>query len=162
MDGLIADFKASKFRYLHLSCHATTKWIEVGEKQVSNQELAGLLKGGMTNKRLFMSACHGANFDLAKKVITDSGAMSLIGTPVILYFNKSVLFWPSFYHIMNEIDSRVMKRKVLISTLQRYTDLFEVAINYYNRIKSGPKAVRRLKIRAGQLPSDKRLDLKVK
>ena len=159
-ERLIEEFKSSEFRYLHVSCHADKEGIAVGDEDISNQRLAELLKGGMDNKRLFMSACQGANRDLAKRIITETGAMSLIGSPVDLYFNKSVLFWPSFYHIMNELDESVMRRKVLIRTLQRCTDLFGVAINYYSRIKREPKAIRRLKIRAGKPASDIRLHFK--
>ena len=159
-ERLIEEFKSSEFRYLHLSCHADKEGIAVGGEEISNQRLADLLKGGMDNKRLFMSACQGANLDLARKMITETGAMSLIGSPVDLYFDKSVLFWPSFYHIMNELDERFMRRKVLIRTLQRCTDLFGVAINYYSRIKRDPKAMRRLKIRAAKPAVDVRLSFK--
>jgi len=153
----VSDFKKSNFRYLHLSCHADAAGLEIEGQDYSNQRLADLLKDGMDNKRLFMSACQGANRNLAKKIINGCNAASLIGTPVKLYFDKSVLFWPSFYHLINEIDQVKMNRKLLISTLQKCTDLFGVAINYYSKINVSPNALRRLKIRKGQPPTDERL-----
>jgi hypothetical protein len=157
---LIEEFKSSAFRYLHLSCHADRTGLEIGGEEVTNERLAELLTGGFDKKRLFMSACQGANRDLAKRVITESGAMSLIGTPVDLYFNKSVLFWPSFYHIINELDTGKMTRKMLIATLQKCTDLFGVPINYYSKIRQVPRAMRRLKIRKGKPAADDRLNFK--
>jgi hypothetical protein len=155
----IEEFKSSGYRYLHLSCHADQKGIQINGEDISNQELADLLKGALTGKRLFMSACKGANRDLANKVITLCGSNSLIGSPINLRFDKSVLFWPSFYHIMNEMDEKIMKRKYLISSLQKCTDLFNVPINYYSKIKNEPNSMRRLKVRPLKLPDDVRLTI---
>jgi hypothetical protein len=157
-ERLLEEFKKSNFRYLHLSCHADSKGLEIDGEDYTNQRLANFLKGGMNNKRLFMSACQGANRSLANKVIIGSGAMSLIGTPTDLYFDKAVLFWPSFYHVINKLDSEHMNRKILIKTLQKCTDLFGVQINYYSKIKKEPKALRCLKIRNGKMPDDQRID----
>ena len=156
----IEEFKSSGYRYLHLSCHADQKGIQINGEDISNQELADLLKSALTGKRLFMFACKGANRDIANKVIKLCGSNSLIGSPTNLRFDKSVLFWPSFYHIMNELDEKIMKRKYLVSSLQKCTDLFNVPINYYSKIKNAPNAMRRLKIRPGKLPVDDRLTSK--
>lgn len=156
----VEEFKKSNFRYLHLSCHADRKGLEIEGQNYSNQSLANLLNDGMYDKRLFMSACQGGNRELAKKVITDSKAMSVIGTPMDLYFHKAALFWPSFYHLMEEIDSQKMSRKMLISTLQKCTDLFGVPINYYSKITTMPKSIRRLKIRTGKQAMGERIDFK--
>lgn len=150
----IEEFKLSRYRYLHLSCHADQKGIPINGEDIDNQTLADLLKGALTGKRLFMSACKGANRDLANKIITLCGANSLIGSPMNLRFDKSVLFWPSFYHIMNELDEKIMNRKYLIDSLQKCTDLFNVPINYYSKVKNAPNAMRRLKIRPGKLPEN--------
>lgn len=155
--GFIEEFKSSGYRYLHLSCHADQKGIQVNGDDISNQALADLLTGALNGKRLFMSACKGANRDLANKVIRLCGANSLIGSPTNLRFDKSVLFWPSFYHIMYELDEKIMKRKYLVSSLQKCTDLFNVPINYYSKIKNAPDSIRRLKIRPAMLPVDDRL-----
>jgi hypothetical protein len=154
---LIQDFKTSQFRYLHLSCHANRLGIEINGEGISNKDLNDLLKGGLLNKRVFMSACKGANRDLGKKLILSCGANSLIGTPVDLYFDKAVLFWPSFYHIINELDQKRMKRIHLIKSLQQCVDLFNIPINYYSKIKKDKTAIRRLKIRSGKPAVDNRL-----
>jgi len=52
----IGEFKTSNFRYLHLSCHADKDGLEIGGEEITNETLAGMLAGGMNNKRLFMSA----------------------------------------------------------------------------------------------------------
>jgi len=58
---------------------------------------------------------------------------------------------------MNELYERFVRRKVLIRTLQKCTDLFGVAINYYSRMKRDPNAIRRLKIRAAKPAAEVRL-----
>lgn len=147
--SFIEDFKTSQFRYLHISCHADKKGLEIDGEDFSNEALQDLLKGGLKNKRVFMSACQGANKDLASRLLVDCEAYSLIGTPVDLDFDKSVLFWPSFYHIINEYDQQKMKRDFLIETLQKCVDMFGVPINYYSKIKNTTTHLRRLKVRRG-------------
>lgn len=159
-ENQLEEFKKSNFRYLHLSFHADETGLEIEGEDYSNKRLADLLSGGMDNKRLFMSTCKGANRNLAKKIITGSGAMSLCGSPTDFYFDKAVLFWPSFYHLMREIDVNAMTKTMIVNTLQKCTDLFGVPINYYSKIKSMPKSIRRLKIRTGKQATRERIDFK--
>jgi hypothetical protein len=89
-------FKKSNMRYLHLSCHADEQGIEINSDFISNKELQDMFDGILNKRRIFMSACKGANRDLATRVIMANGAYSLIGTPINLRFDKSALFWPAF------------------------------------------------------------------
>ncbi len=156
------DFNKSNYRYLHLSCHAHESGIEINGDSITNRELQVFTKNITRNKRLFLSACKGANGDLASKIIVANQANSLIGTPINLRFDKSVLFWPSFYHTLNEIDSKKMRKKDIIDVLKKCVDLFKVPINYYSRINGDNNFLWRLKIRENQILDNSKIKRKYK
>lgn len=158
---LLKDFKTSKFRYLHISCHANSSSIEIHGEIISNEELQKML-GLINDKRIFMSACQAANRELANLLIAKSGVLSLIGTPLDLNFDKAALFWPSFYHVMKDLDENKMSREHLKKTLQQCVNLFNVAINYYSKIKEVPTYIRRLKIRPEKRLDNRKLIVKFK
>lgn len=156
----LIDFNKSNYRYLHLSCHADETGIEINGKSITNTKLQGITKNIIRNKRLFLSACKGANRDLATKIIIANQAYSLIGTPINLRFDKSVLFWPSFYHTMNEIDSLKMRKQDIIDVLKKCVDLFKVPINYYSKINGDSNFLWRLKIRENQKLDNRKIKRK--
>lgn len=100
----LQEFEASHYRYLHLSCHADLDGIEINGEEISYDTLSSLLGNKLVGKRLFLSACRAGNIDFAARAIYKNRAISIIGTPTDLYFKKSVLFWPVFYHVIHEID----------------------------------------------------------
>lgn len=74
-------------------------------------------------------------------------------------FTKSVLFCPSFYHIVNEYDQNKMRREALIETLQKCVDMFGIPINYYSKINNTTTYIRRLKIRRGLAIENKKISV---
>ncbi|MBB5638243.1 hypothetical protein HDE68_004172 [Pedobacter cryoconitis] len=144
---LIADFKISRFKYLHISCHADEEGIQINGNDISNSEFSEALNGTLRNRRLFMSACRAANDDLAARVITVCGAYSLIGTGIDLRFVTSAVFWPAFYHVMKEIDAGAMSRADLKAKLKQCAVLFGFPIRYYSYLKADRKgSIRKLEI----------------
>jgi len=147
---LIKDFSKSNFRYLHLSCHADREGFEINGDELSNGDFQKMTLKHLVNKRVFLSACKGGNLELASHLILKNKAYSVIGTPENLRFDKSVLFWPSFYHAMNEIDNKRMTKKSIIHVLKKCVDLFEVPINYYSKIENDSQNLWRLRLRSNQ------------
>jgi hypothetical protein len=145
----IKEFNASKFRYLHISCHADETGFEINGEKISNSEFQSMTKKVLTNKRVFLSACKGANRDIASKIIISNKAYSLIGIPIDIYFDKSAIFWPTFYHLINEVDKKAMKRDLIIDIAKKCVNLLNVPINYYSRINNSSTHIRRLKFRQG-------------
>lgn len=143
-------FSVSGYRYLHISCHADESGIEINGDLITNEELQQITAKYLINKRVFLSACKGANLDIASKLIINNEALSVIGTPTNLRFDKSVLFWPSFYHAMNEIDNTKMRKEDIKSILRKCVDLFEIPINYYSKHLKSKRFMWRLKIRYNQ------------
>jgi len=140
-------FIISKYRYLHISCHADEYGIEINGDSISNEELQKLTSAHLKDKRIFLSACKGANLDLASKLIIQNHVLSVIGTPTDLRFDKSVLFWPSFYHAISEIDNTKMKKNDIRDILRKCVDLFEIPINFYSKYLTSKDYLWRLKIR---------------
>jgi hypothetical protein len=143
----LIDFNNLEYRYLHISCHADATGFEINGDKISNFKIQSLTKNIISNKRLFLSACKGANKDLASRIIVGNNAYSLLGIPINLYFDKSALFWPSFYHLINEIDSKKMSRENIIDIVKKCVNLFKIPVNYYSRINNSKTHLRRLKIR---------------
>lgn len=160
VERFILDFKSNNFRYLHLSCHADQTGLIINGESFLNSRIENLLLGGLENKRVFISACRGGNRELGEALVGRCWAYSLIGTPIDLPFEKSVVFWPSFYHLMNEIDGSKMRREDIKVTLKSCVELFGVPINYYSRIDSG--YIRRLKVRKGKPTNNMKLAIKMK
>ncbi|MFZ1291904.1 MAG: hypothetical protein WAR79_17535 [Melioribacteraceae bacterium] len=153
----INEFKNSNFRYLHLSCHSDMEGIEINGENISNYELSILLKNKITRKLIFLSACQGSNRMMASALIIKCGGQSLIGTPVDLSFDKAALFWPSFYHVINNLDKTKMNKQNLDLVLKRCVDLFEIPINYYHGIKDYPDYLRRYKFRSNKRTSNNKI-----
>jgi hypothetical protein len=151
----IRNFAVSKFRYLHISSHADQLGFEINSEEVANFEFQKMTQRCLKNKRVFLSVCEGANRDLASRIISKNRAYSLVGIPIKVPFDKSALFWPSFYHLLNELDEHKMKRDDMINILKKLVKLFGIPINYYSRIDSSNKYIRRFKIRDSSMDNRK-------
>ena len=131
----INDFNKSNFRYLYISCHADENGFEINGDEITNIEFMQITKNCLINKRIFLSACKGANDQLASYLITQNKAYSLIGVPANIDVDKSALFWPLFFHVINEVDDEKMKRKSIVSVIKKLVKLLNIPISYYSKIK---------------------------
>ena len=145
----ITAFNKSGFRYLHLSCHANFDGIEIGGEFINNSELLTILKGNISGRRVFFSACEASNLKIATIVIDKCRGQSVVGPPVKIDEDKAALFWPSFYFAINKFDSESMNQISIATSLQKCVDLFDVPANYYFRSKK-KGYVKRSKVRANQ------------
>ena len=156
----IEKFAESRFRYLHISCHADFKGLKLTNEEVSNKEFGEIINDKIKNRRIFLSACKGGNRNLASIAIKN-GAYSLIGSPIDLHFDKAALFWASFFHVINEFDDEKMKKAEIRYVLKSCVELFYIPINYYTYIeKSRDKIMRRLKIRPEQKTDNRKMKMK--
>ncbi len=154
----ISEFNKSGYRYLHVSCHADLDSIEIGGEVIDYSELKSILKGDITGRRVFFSACEASNLKSATVIINKCNGLSVVGPPVKVDEDKAALFWPSFYYAINRIDSESMKRKGLRNTLQRCVDLFDAPINFYARSKIR-EHMKRYKIRARKTMDSKSVQI---
>jgi hypothetical protein len=155
----IRRFKKSEFRYLHISCHSDKNGIEIDGEEITNKELIRIFKNKIIGRRLFLSACQGSNKKMATVVLTKCGGQSLIGTPTDLHFDKAALFWPSFYHVINNIDKKGMNKRSISSALKKCVELFEIPINYYHKIENEKEYLRCYKFRYNKETSNRKISV---
>ena len=159
LNKAIEEFGRSGFRYLHFSFHGDYTGIQLTNNYLTNSEFVDIIKNHLMDIRVFISACKGGNRELSGKIIKH-GATSAIGIPLNVSFDKTTLFWPSFYHVINEHNIDAMKRVDIIGFLEACSGLFKVPINYYSFIKKHRTSkFRRVKIRKGQLTENKILNM---
>ena len=76
----VTQFGKSRYRYLHISCHAdTTGMCTTNQDDIDFDELGKILNPHLTGRRLFVSACEMVHIDLARAIIPESGCFSVIG-----------------------------------------------------------------------------------
>jgi hypothetical protein len=160
LNSRLTDFSESRFRYLHISCHADSNGLELTNDNLSNEEFGKMIKGKIKNRRIFFSACKAGNLKLASIAIKN-GAYSLVGSPIDLHFVKHALFWASFFHVINEYDNNKMKKAEINYFLKACVNLFYIPINYYAYIeKHRTEKLRSIKIRPEMKTVNKILKIK--
>lgn len=127
----LKKFRDSGYRYLHLSCHGNINGIETTLDSISSVELAGMMKGLMKNRRLFVSACE-VGTELFSTVISgqNKGMYSIAAPSVKIRFDHAVAFWTSFYVKAFTIDASTMKRKTIRAALRKLCVLFEIDFHW--------------------------------
>lgn len=132
----IEQFSASRYRYLHLSCHGDTKGLcTTNQEEIDCDKLASLLQPHMEGRRLFVSACKMVHSDLAKAVIPASGCNSVVGPTENIAFTDSAVVWAAVYHLVFSEDTHRITRGNLQEKLKKACQLFEVSFAYYAKTR---------------------------
>jgi hypothetical protein len=134
-EKIIEEFEDSSYRFLHLSCHADNKGIELTYEDVDFDELDLMLGHALHHRRLFLSACKVAAFELAEHFIPKYHCFSVIGTPDEIDYDRAAIFWSSFYYLMYFNDPKQMVQADILPTLLKVSDTFNVNLNYFSIIK---------------------------
>ena len=106
------------------------------QDEIDFDELADILGPHLRYRRLFLSACSMVREDLARKIIPNSGCLSVVGPIKDIYFSDATVVWSSVYHLMFSQNERSMRRSVLKDRLQRVCELFDVEFGFYARSRS--------------------------
>lgn len=140
-------FKESNYRYLHISCHGNSEALYTTLDQLPFPELGRIINPFLAGRRVFVSACHAVNRDLARAIIPSSGCYSVVGPIDDIYFGHAAIIWASFYHLMFELDRKKMKRREMLNTLTKLVQMFDVPLDYFSISKKSPNGYKRTKIR---------------
>lgn len=98
LQHLVGLFRASKCRFLHVSVHANSESIEIGEGELKYDEFAEMFRDHLKLRRLFVSACEVGNSKFVDAVASRNKGMHSIVAPVdVVRLDKSSAFWTSFY-----------------------------------------------------------------
>lgn len=142
LEKIIEEFEDSSYRFLHLSCHADSEGIALTYEDVDFDELDLLIGHYLYHRRLFLSACEVAVFELAEHFIPKYHCFSVIGTPDTIDYDKAAIFWSSFYYLMYSNDQKQMVQADILPTLLKVSETFNVNLNYFSIIKdSNPKSM---------------------
>ncbi len=127
-------FRASGYRYLHLSCHGDEQVLQFTFGQTTYSDFSAIFEKKLNNRRLFISGCSLGNEVFAKAVFEKSGGMYSVTAPTRkVFFSQTSSFWPAFYYMMHAWDTETMKRERLSQVLERLTEVFEMPMAHFFR-----------------------------
>ena len=128
---LLALFRQSRYRYLHISSHANKSSIATTNGGLSYAEFAGLFKGHLMQKRLFFSACQVGNQKFLNEISKGNNKMySVVAPAENIDFDHAVAIWAAFYVSMFAENERAMKSSYIKERIKALTSLFPVDFFY--------------------------------
>ena len=146
LEHVIKKFDESEFGFLHIACHGNERELVLTFDHIDFDELDLIIGDQLYHRRLFLSACKVARFELAQNFIPKYHCYSVIGSPDIIDYDKAAVFWSSFYYLMHDVNQEGMPQKDIIPTLENITRTFNIKLNYYAIIKnSNPKSIDHLR-----------------
>lgn len=147
----IENFRASKYRYLHISAHGNPNGMSTtNQDHLSYKQMANLLSGSLQRKRLFISACSMVHARMAKEIIPATKCYSIIGPAEDIEFTSAAVFWPTIYHLMFSIDDEAMKQNNLKRHLDQAASLFNIDIRYFSKSASAPNKYKEILLKKGR------------
>ena len=145
LEKILVLFDDSRYRYLHLSCHANRHAMDTTFDPVSFGELGEMLRPCIRNRRVFVSACEMANSQLAGELLPGTGCYSLIGPARGIGFVDAAAFWVSFYHLMFKLNPRRMKHVELKRRIGELSALYEESFHYFAASGKSDEGFRRVR-----------------
>jgi hypothetical protein len=132
------EFKRSKFRYLHLSCHGSRNTIELTLDSIPFRDLTSIIAPYLRGRRLFFSACSVVNRLLADSLMPRTRCYSIIGPCRDISFGDALLMWATFYHLaFRDKDELKLIGGKIRWALRRVNYSFGQEFRYYRRIEGG-------------------------
>jgi hypothetical protein len=130
---VLHKFNQSRYRYLHLSCHADKESMTTTIDEVAFKELAKMLKGNSAHCRVFLSACSMATEEFAEAIFSETDFISVLGPTEDIPFGDAVVFWSSLYHMMFKQDPDRMEGAFLRSTAQALVNVHGIRLKYFGK-----------------------------
>lgn len=131
LKSVLGFFEESRYRYLHLSCHANDESMATTLDDIPFADLGKMLKGRLDGRRVFLSACSMASEKLAAELMPDSGCFSILGPSEDVIISNSAIMWASLYHLMFRADHQVMKRATLQEKAHIVGEAFGIRLNLF-------------------------------
>lgn len=98
LPNLLALFKQSNYRFLHVSCHASMDAVATTNERIPYAEFAALLAGFLPLRRAFFSACELGNELFSTVLASRNKGMHSIAAPAEkIYFDHAAAIWMAFY-----------------------------------------------------------------
>ncbi|MEN5149129.1 hypothetical protein [Pseudomonas orientalis] len=128
---LLKIFKESKYRFFHMSAHASLDKIYTNKDFFTYPEFAQMCKGYLKERRAFFSACELGNeiftFCLSG---TNKGMHSIVAPAEEIQFDHAAAIWSAFYVSVFAANSQSMRHVDIISRLKILGSLFPVDFHF--------------------------------
>jgi hypothetical protein len=124
---LIALFRESGYRYLHISSHASATHISSAYESISYSEFAAYFNGQLKSRRVFVSACQIGNKEFVEALSARNKGMHSVAAPRIdIQFDHAAALWSAFYISMFSEDGAKMNSTNIQKRLEIMMYLFPV------------------------------------
>lgn len=128
---LVGLFRESRYRYLHISSHASTTEIGTTEGSLTYERFARIFEGHLKLRRLFFSACEVGNSDFVNAVSgKNKGMHSIVAPAEAIQFDYAAALWSAFYISMFGANEKAMKRANIEMRLRALRALFPVDFSF--------------------------------
>lgn len=131
LEVYVNDFRKSRYRYLHISCHGAKDRIATTLDQIPFEHLSAILLPNLDHRRLFLSSCLATNQDLADMILPYGECYSIIGHDVEVNIDAAAIFWTSFYFAILESHPVKMTRSDIKKVLKTCSRLYHVPVKYF-------------------------------
>lgn len=127
---LAAEFDASFYRYLHISCHGSETTLNTTLDSIEYAEFSEIFKDSLKGRRLFVSACS-AGSDFFAEIMggNNRGLISVAAPSEDIDFDDAVAFWSAFYVKTFKLNAKAMKSTVVEETLKALAVFFKAPIH---------------------------------
>lgn len=124
---LLGLFRQSKYRYLHISAHASNTVIGTTNGSISYKKFANIFNGHLQLRRLFFSACQVGNQNFVDVISEkNKGMHSVVAPAEDIQFDHAAAIWSTFYISMFSENGKSMKRSGIEKRIKALTSLFPV------------------------------------
>jgi hypothetical protein len=87
----------------------------------------------VNNRRVFLSACQGAQSAFAASLLSTSECWSVLAPVDNIYFDDAAIFWSTFYHLMFKNNPDSMNRNGIKQTVEKCAKLVDVRFRLFFR-----------------------------
>jgi hypothetical protein len=138
----LKEFKRSRFRYLHFSCHGSPDTVALTLDQLQFEDFAHEVRPYLRGRRLFFSACSVVNQQLAAVILPGSGCHSLVGPKKDINMDDALMMWATFYHLVFRDGGDKLLGGKIRWALRRMRDTYGIGFEYYRKSDKDPGYLR--------------------
>ena len=150
---LLKLFKLSDYRYLHVSCHASSDTVATTNEDLTYAEFARIFKGYLKLRRVFFSACELCN-ELFTNCLagTNKGMHSVVAPAEEIDFDHAAAIWAAFYVSVFARNANAMSGSDIRQRIETLCTLFPVDF-HVSTYQPKPNTWRHTKISKSSLQS---------
>lgn len=126
--SLLKLFELSKYRYLHVSCHASSTQICTTNESIAYTNFVKLFNNQLKLKRVFFSACELGNELFNQMLIAQNnkGMHSIVAPSTEINFDHAAAIWGAFYVSVFSRNSNSMNGADIEKRIEILCSLFPV------------------------------------